>query len=193
MTSRRPRHRASVRAEAPCLAAPPAGESGSAYILVLLALLVVSVLGFSLVFITQTEMEIGSNERTIQRVFYGAESGLSIITARLLVDHDGRPTVLEYREPGATVNIVQRLDLAPVVPIDYGACNLCEINNVGTYQNKAYSQNTNTLTARASRVVAGKTLATKTVAVMLELQPQQLPLDLFLPIGDEQQLSQVRQ
>lgn len=167
-------------------------ERGSAYILALLALLVVSVLGFSLVFITQTEMEIGSNERTIQRIFYGAESGLAIASARILVTSDHRPTVVEFEEPGSTLAIVQRLEVAPAVPIYDAPCNLCEINNIGTYQEKAYRKINNALTVRASRVVGSRTLATKTVASMLELQPWKSPVEAYLPIGDPVQLEKVR-
>jgi len=174
-------------------AAPRAGERGSAYILALLALLVVSVLGFSLVFITQTEMEIGSNERTIQRVFYGADSGLSIATARLLVARGSLPVVVEFREPGSALNIIQRVDIAAAVPIDIEPCNLCEINNKDTYQGKAFYKITNALTARASRVAGGRTLASKTVASMLERQPVQSGTDELLPIGNDQQMAQVRQ
>jgi Tfp pilus assembly protein PilX len=183
--SARPAHR-------PSPAAPRAGERGSAYILALLALLVVSVLGFSLVFITQTEMEIGSNERTIQRIFYGSESGLAIASARVLVTSDHRPTVVEYKEPGATLDVIQRLEIAPAVPIYDAPCNLCEINNTGTYQEKAYRKINNALTVRASRVVGSRTLATKTVASMLELQPWKSPVEAYLAIGNDAQLSQVR-
>lgn len=173
-------------------AAPRAGERGSAYILALLALLVISVLGFSLVFITQTEMEIGSNERTIQRIFYGAESGLAIASARVLVSSDHRPAVVEFREPGSTLNVIQRLEVAPVVPLYDAPCNLCEINNTGTYQEKAFRKINNALTVRASRVVGDRTLATKTVASMLELQPWKSPVEAYLPIGDDAQLAKVR-
>jgi Tfp pilus assembly protein PilX len=171
---------------------PRRGEAGSAYIMVLLALLVISVLGFSLVFITQTEMEIGANERTIQRTFYGSESGLAIASARVLVTSDHRPTVVEFKEPGAKINVIQRLEIAPAVPIYDAPCNLCEINNTGTYQEKAYRKINNALTVKASRVVGSRNLGTKTVASMLELQPWKSPVEAYLAIGNDAQLSQVR-
>lgn len=167
-------------------------ESGSAYILALLTLLVVSVLGLSLVFITQTEMEIGSNERTLERIFYAADSGLAIAAARVLVTSDHRPVLVEYREPGATLNVTQRLEIASVVPIYDAPCNLCEINNAGTYQDKAYRKINNALTVRASRLVGDRTTARKTVASMLELQPWKSPVEAYLAIGDPALLAEVR-
>ena len=69
---------------------PPAGRRhrpavGSAYLVTLLALVVLTMLALSLSVVTQSEMLIGSNERTIQRVFYAADSGISIATANALV------------------------------------------------------------------------------------------------------------
>ena len=63
-------------------------ESGSAYLIVLLVLVVLTILGLSLVSITQTEMQIGSSERVDNRTFYSADAGIGIATARVLVDHD---------------------------------------------------------------------------------------------------------
>jgi len=58
------------------------GESGSAYLVVLLALVVLTIIGLSLVMVTQTEVQLGSNERTINRTFYAAESGIKFAIAR---------------------------------------------------------------------------------------------------------------
>lgn len=167
-------------------------ERGSAYVLALLTLLVVSVLGLSLVYITQTEMEIGSNERTLERTFYSADSGLAIAAARVLVTSDHRAQLIDVKEPGSALNVRQRIEIAPVVPIYDAPCNLCEINNSGTYQSRAYRKINNALTVRASRVVGGRTTAVKTVASMLELQPWQSPVEAYLAIGDPDQLAQVR-
>jgi hypothetical protein len=49
---------------------------------VLLALVVLTIIGLSLVMVTQTEVQLGSNERTINRTFYAAESGLKFAIAR---------------------------------------------------------------------------------------------------------------
>ena len=167
-------------------------ESGSAYILALLTLLVVSVLGLSLVYITQTEMEIGSNERTLEKTFYAADSGLAIAAARVLVTSDHRSQLIDVKEPGSALNVRQVIEIAPAVPIYDAPCNLCEINNSGTYQDKAYRKINNALTVRASRVVGTRTTASKTVASMLELQPWKSPVEAYLAIGDPSQLAKIR-
>jgi hypothetical protein len=61
-----------------------AREKGSAYIIALLVLLVLSLLGLSLTLITQTEVQISSNELTAHRALYGAEAGLEQSLARFL-------------------------------------------------------------------------------------------------------------
>jgi len=173
-----------------------AGERGSAYIIALLALVILSVLGLALVFISQTEMEIGSNERSIERAFYAGESGVALASARVLVANDHRPALFDLDEPGATLAAFrQRIDLAPVVPLYDAACNLCEINNVGTYQDRnAYRKVNNAITVRASRTIGrgGRSVAQRTIASMLELQPWKAPLEAYLSIGDPQQLAKVR-
>jgi type II secretory pathway component PulK len=57
-------------------------QRGSAYLVVLLALVVLTIIGLSLVMVTQTEVQLGSNERTINRTFYAAESGIKFAIAR---------------------------------------------------------------------------------------------------------------
>jgi len=59
-------------------------EVGSAYIVTLLALVVLTIVGLSLSLISQTERELGVNEVNTQRIFYAANSGLGASTARAL-------------------------------------------------------------------------------------------------------------
>ena len=60
----------------PSVRRPPAAERGSAYLFALLALLVLTVVGLSLVVITQTESQIGGAEKTSNRTLYAAASAL---------------------------------------------------------------------------------------------------------------------
>jgi len=172
------------------------GERGSAYIIALLALVILSVLGLALIFISQTEMEIGSNERSIERAFYAGESGVALATARVLVANDYRPALFDLAEPGASLAAFrQRIELAPVVPLYDAPCNLCEINDVGTYQDRnAFRKVNSAITAYAQRTIGrdGRSLAQKIVASMLELQPHKSTLDAYLAIGDADQLAKVR-
>ena len=172
----------------------PRGQEGSAYLIALLVLFLLSVIGLSLAFVTQTEMEIGSNERIIQRIFYAADGGVAIATAKVLVTNDHREAVYDLAEPGTTLDIRNVLNLAPVVPVNDAPCNLCEINNTGTYQEKAYRKIGNAITVEAVRTAGrgGRRLAAKTVASMLEVQPWKSPLDAYLPIGDEAAMARVK-
>lgn len=177
--------------------APPIrrrAESGSAYLVVLLVLVVLTLLGLSLVLITQTEMEVGANERGIQRVFYEADSGVAVATARVLVSNDHRPIVLTFDEPGAVLNFQSRLDLAPVVPLADAPCNLCEINNAGTYNERAYRRIDNAVTASASRITATDPtpLGLKVVSGMLEVQPWKSSPEDYVAITDPVELAKIK-
>ena len=55
---------------------PRPSETGSAYIVTLLALVVLTILALALAMVTQTEVQVGANEKTINRTFYAADSGL---------------------------------------------------------------------------------------------------------------------
>ena len=56
-------------------------EHGSAYIAALLVLVLLTIFGMSLVLITSTERQIGTNQRTISRMFYNADSGTAVAIA----------------------------------------------------------------------------------------------------------------
>ena len=60
-------------------------EAGSAYIMVLLALVVLTIMGLSLSFMTQTELQIGANERVTTRVFYAADAAVDAALANVMV------------------------------------------------------------------------------------------------------------
>jgi hypothetical protein len=59
-------------------------QDGSAYIIALLVLLVLSILGLSLALISQTEVRLGANELTTHRALYGSEAGVHLAVARVL-------------------------------------------------------------------------------------------------------------
>ena len=59
-------------------------ERGSAYIIALLVLLVLSILGLSLALSSPTELRLGANELTTHRALYGGEAGVQLAVARVL-------------------------------------------------------------------------------------------------------------
>ena len=125
-------------------------EEGSAYILALLVLVVLSVVGLSLTMITQTEQQIGSNELQIQRALYGADSGINMAIARVLtvnssVQNATVPAVTEMSflvpeqhslvtnsgavipiTPGnGDVHYAAHVQVSPFVPIRDAYCDMC--------------------------------------------------------------------
>ena len=103
------------------------GEAGSAYIVVLLVLVVLAIFGIALSMITQTEMQIGSNERTINRVFYAADAGIELAIARAIVTADHTPQSFTYTDSGASL-VNSKLEMGTQVevsafhPIQVTAC-----------------------------------------------------------------------
>lgn len=69
----------------PTAPAARSAESGSAYIIALLVLVVLSLIGLTLALIGQTEVQIGANELTAHRALYNAENGINLGLARKLL------------------------------------------------------------------------------------------------------------
>ncbi len=106
-------------------------QEGSVYILALLALLILTIVGLAVSLVTQSEMQIGVNERLSHQAFNSASAGVDIGTAKALVMPDLRSFELDLAEPGTVVtglNIRHRLEVTPFLPILSAPCNLCQIN-----------------------------------------------------------------
>lgn len=172
------------------------GEQGSAYIIALLVLVVLTIAGLSLVFITQTEVEIGANERTLQRTLYEADSGIAIATARVLVTNEHRSTTFDLDEESASpvLNLKNRVELSAVVPLNDAPCNLCEINNAGTYNERAFRRVNHVVTVRATRLggAAEKPLGQKIVSSMIEVQPWKSVPEAYAAVGDPDEMKKIK-
>lgn len=170
------------------------GEEGSAYVIALLVLVVLTIAGLSLVFVTQTEMEIGANERTVQRTLYEADSGIAIATARVLVTNEHRSATFDLEEESASpiLGIKNRVELSAVVPLNEAPCNLCEINNAGTYNERAYRRINHVVTVRSTRLGGGRVLGQKVVSSMVEVQPWKSVPEAYAAIGDPAEMKKIR-
>jgi Tfp pilus assembly protein PilX len=149
------------------------GESGSAYVLVLLVLLVLTLLGLVLAFITQSEVEVGANERTVNRVFYSAEAGVTAAVTNLLIANNRTAQNLTFMDAGSTT-LGTHVAIPAMVEINQGPCNLCEINQ----GDKSFRSITNEVQVTATRfgVASGgaeTVLATKSLDLMVVFQPFQ--------------------
>ena len=126
-------------------------EAGSAYIVALLVLVVLSILGLSLSLISQSELQIGANELTTHRALYGAESGVNLAIARVLTVNSSvaNATVQSVEPMGFTLvesrygydaagdpiqrvpadgetHFGERVMVSPFVPIHDGPCDGCQ-------------------------------------------------------------------
>ena len=115
-----------------------AGETGSAYLIVLLVLVVLSIVGLSLVLVTQVESEIGSTERVIHRTFYSADSGIAAAVARKMSGGSGP---FQFQMNSLGIGAWQRGDEVSVdnfFPVRLGFCNLCTANSGNEYHRIDY-------------------------------------------------------
>ncbi len=113
-----------------------AHSRGSAFVIVLIALVVLSILGIALASITQTEMLIGGNERTTARSFYTGDTGLKLLWTRFMVmnSRDAKTWVI----PGTvatvgTVTFRDQVGTTPLIPVLIAPCQLCEVQNETEY------------------------------------------------------------
>ncbi len=177
-------------------AARRAQQRGSAYLLTLLALVVLTIIGLSLSVITQTEMQIGANERTVQRVFYAADSGISVAIARALNAFQYQSITYSLRDADTPValDLRQDVDISPFLPILTSPCNLCEINRGGQYGAQNYHRVNHAVTVVATRRGGpnNTVLAQKTVSAMVDVMPWRPAPEAFLPLSDPEQLKKIK-
>jgi Tfp pilus assembly protein PilX len=158
------------------------GETGSAYVAVLVVLVVLTILALALSLITQTETQIGNNERTINRVFYSADAGTQAGLAQVMVSRDFSGHTYLLTDTGLQLVTSQlqygtQVAISDFSKVQEGPCNLCEINQSGTYGSKDYKKTLLTFTSTASRFAtidagtAKTPLAKDTIEAMFEIQP----------------------
>lgn len=169
-----------------------AGEAGSAYIAVLLVLVILTILGLAVTFVTQTEQQVGANERTVNRVFYAADAGIEAAVARALVASDHRGTSFFFNDSGKALAAGQldlgtRVDVSAFFPIQEANCNLCEVNNAGSYSGRDFYRVTHAVTVRATRFATmdanlpaeqRNVLAQKALTTMVDVQPWKVSLEI---------------
>jgi Tfp pilus assembly protein PilX len=158
------------------------GEAGSAYILTLMALVILTVLGLALALMTQTEVQLGANEKTIHRTFYAADSGLGIAAAQALASGRYSPTtVILNRTRVGDANVADRVRISTLAPILTVRCDWCPANDDGVPK---FWKVHHAATATAERIAwtgsgappdDAALLGTKTLSVMFEFQPWPTP------------------
>ncbi|HUO86282.1 MAG TPA: PilX N-terminal domain-containing pilus assembly protein [Thermoanaerobaculia bacterium] len=180
---------------------PTGSQAGSAYIAALLVLVVLTVIGLSLALITQSEMQIGGNERVQQRMFYAANSGIAASTARALTNADYSSTTYRlgdvggsFTAPSSFVRPGFDVEVSPFLPILESPCHLCEINQIGTYSERSFRAINHAVTVVAIRRQGptGTTLAQKTLSSMIEVQPWRQTPDALEALTNPDELAKLR-
>jgi len=157
----------------------PSRESGSAYVLTLMVLVVLSLLGLVLALITQSEVEIGANERTVNRVFYGAEAGISAAVTNLIVANGIAGIKIESMDQGSTI-YGTRTQVAPFLQLNAGPAELSQINQDSDYKAVTYGVSATAVRFGKQSSTVESSLGTKT----LELNITVTPFEEVLPIQD---------
>jgi type II secretory pathway component PulK len=155
------------------------GERGSAYLIALMVLFVLTTLGLSLSIVTQTEILAGAQERVIERTFYAADSGIELSIARALADGNFGPVVHERSrselEQGQLMAIRERVQSSTFFCVDDTPCNLCSVN-----QGRSYARRNHLLAVNATRLAEGDTevaLGRKSLSSMVDVEPYQAVVD----------------
>jgi hypothetical protein len=155
-------------------------EAGSAYIAALLVLVLLTIFGMSLVLITSTERQIGSNQRTVSRIFYNADSGTAVAIASLLVNNDPNPKMLEISRANVLGGQVrEEVETSRVSVVSTDHLNLTEINDSGKFKrvNHFFTTTSRRLLGAPTKfdTETGRTelrvVAQKQLSMMVEVQP----------------------
>ena len=98
--------------------------------------MVLTILALSLALVTQTEVQVGANERTVNRTFYAADSGLGVAAAEALASgrYTGMTVILNKVSVGfgsGASNIADRVVITAFVPIQTVRCDWCPANADG--------------------------------------------------------------
>ena len=176
---------------------PRSRETGSAYIVALFVLVVLTALGLSLSLITETESQIGANERGIQRIFSAAEIGAQLATAKALTIPDSRALTIDLPERDLTgaFTVIDRVDVSPMVPIHSSPCNLCQINQGAKFFKLNHAVTTNATRLGWSPLQdplsdEPTNLAASVVGLMIDIQPMR-PSAEPLAVLDQEALGKI--
>lgn len=153
-------------------------QAGSAYIISLMAMVVIMIIGLSLSIVTQTELQISANEKAIEQTFYSADSGVAIGTARALTRSGQDPFTFRMNQEDKAQNyhLANRVNVSPFLAIQVSACALCEINQ-GPQRKQLVNHAVSAQSERIGWTGTGpppadpKILSRRAVSLMVELQP----------------------
>ncbi len=162
--------------------APPArssrGERGSAFTVALLVLLVLTIAGLALTLITQTEVRIGTNERTTNRSLYATDSGIHVATARNLWRGSNVPALTFFlnttnQDTGSSpaTTFSDQVTVTPLQAMSWQPSFYGQVNqNTQNYSNITYVVNS-VGTRVGVNGTTNQTIAKTTLSCMISIQP----------------------
>ena len=169
---------------AACNRSPRRRERGSAFIVALLVLLVLTVAGLALTLMTQTEVRIGANEREANRTFYASDSGIHVSSARTLWGGTNSQTLTillntTQQDTGASsappLTFGDQITVTPLYPMYAGSASGTSINQNQQTAFCAVTHVVNATSLRAGHLTGSQpytqNMAQKLVGSMIELQP----------------------
>lgn len=181
------------------------GERGSALILALMVMLILTFMGLTLLAFTETELQLGGNERIQSELFYAAESGTAIAKARVL---DGAVHPTSFIIPTTTTttgsglssltgfHLGYRVGLSRTVAIRFGPCDFCPANedDVSWSFRVTYLVNSTSVrrdwrsadTDANAAVEDSAVQAKKTIGVTFDIEPSEMPLIEAMAIDAEE-------
>jgi hypothetical protein len=172
--------------------ARPQGERGSAYIVVLLALVVLTILALTLTLVTQSEVQIGGAEKTINRNFYASESALAAVPELIFRPDKEDPCdsiIINRTHIGTgtlSANLADRITIGPPPALDMFHADL----SMAAISKQTYYQVVQVAVARADRIrwngdglppVTATVEGTKTIVEYIAAQPIEQPKVLAFP------------
>lgn len=130
-------------------------ERGSASVIALLVLFLISLVGLGLALVTSTESMIAANERLSAQSFYAADSGLDLAAVRVILADDTSPLLVQINT--VIPNRASRTEflLENVSPLIDMPCNLCAISMGSGYESDDYGRRVFSLESEGRRAANG--------------------------------------
>jgi Tfp pilus assembly protein PilX len=154
-----------------------------------MALFLLTILGISVSRVTKTEILSSSQERTVERTFYAAESGLVASIARALGEGDFGPVEQIARrtelEQGALLNVQERVQSSPFFCMGDAPCNLCSINQGSQYVRRNHMVAVNATRAGVTGDGTEIPVGRKSLSSMVNVEPMQTVVDCLAELPEE--------
>jgi Tfp pilus assembly protein PilX len=157
------------------------GERGSAFVVALLVLVVLTIAGLALTLMTQTEMRIGANEREANRTLYATDSGIEVSAAKTYYVHNDK-TITFYlnttqqdtkASTAPPLTFSDQIVVTPLYEVYHGPAPGTSINQNLPTKYAAITYIVNATATRSGQLqTTSQTYAQKVLGAMIEITPR---------------------